>query len=347
MTDHERTAELDQDEPKLPALFQHKKRKEWGLAIMAWDRKVKRAFQFEDGEVRILAKGFYGLMEEVDKPADEARSVVRRLVGRLDAREARRILRQQGALPSMTFDDQLAVFRATYPKGFDDPAWLEKMRGEGVKRTLKRHRNAVIELAHELLAKDQLDRLLMENDYTEIYDRALKVMSATDLVSAAQLKPMKAMAPERHRTFALGLHSVLYEPMGHAEKMAAWFAVLTDVLRGTPSWQLATVLPSLIHTAEHITVRPSSIRDQARWLAPRVTCGNTPDGHVYSRLLSMTEGAKDRLIEAGFVPHDLVDVGDFIHFTLSSASKKKWEEAKRSLDTDGDKDTTKGDAEAA
>ncbi len=338
----------DDGSPKLPALFEHKKRKDWGLAILAWDRKVKRAYQFEDGELRIVAQGFYGLMLEVDRPADQARAVVRRLVSKLDAREARRILRQQGSLPSMTFDDQLAVFRATFPKGFNDPGWREKMRGEGIKRTLKRHRDPAIALAKELLAKEQLDRLLMENAETEIVERAIKVLGNTDLVSAAQVKPLKGMRPEKNRNFALGLHNVLYEPLSDAEKMAAWFAVLTDALGSAASWQLATVLPALVHPSEHVTVRPSSFRDQARWLAPRVTCGNTPDGHTYAHLLAMVQTAKDRVTEAGFVAQDLVDVADFIHYTLSPATKKKWEEAKQSVD-DGDDngDGKKSGAEAA
>ena len=34
------------------ALYQHIKRKDWGLAIMAWQRDDRRAYQFEDGKLR-------------------------------------------------------------------------------------------------------------------------------------------------------------------------------------------------------------------------------------------------------------------------------------------------------
>ncbi|HMR08491.1 MAG TPA: hypothetical protein PKA88_22075 [Polyangiaceae bacterium] len=328
---------LDADAPEtpfVPALFRHRKRKDWGRAILAWDRNVKRAYQFEDGELRIVAEGFFGLMEEIDVPADDARSVVRTLVGHLDASEARCIMRQQSGRATMSLDDQMGLFNAMYPGGFQDPQWLAKTRGEGAKRHLKRHRNRVIAEAKESLAKENMDRLLVEHKASEIIAAAESVMARTDLVSAAQLKPFSSIDPKHHTDLASGLRDLLYGSHGDAERVTAWVQLLTKTMGVAPAWQLATVLLGLVRSDEHLPIRPTSFRDQARYMAPRVTCSNSPDGATYARLLSMSHAVRDRLLEAGLKPADFVDVHDFIRVTLGSAAKAKWEEAKKSVESD-------------
>ncbi len=323
------------DMPVVPALFRHRKRNDWGRAILAWDRTVKRAYQFEDGELRIMAEGFFGMMEEIDVPADEARNVVRTLVGHLDAGEARRILRSQGGGASMSLQDQIGLFKAMFPAGFQDPQWLAKTRGEGAKRHLKRHRNRVITDAKEMLGKENLNRLLMEHKATEVVEAAESIMSRTDLVTAAQLKPFSSVAPKNHPELAKGISEFLYGSHGDAERVTAWVQLLNRVMGAPPAWQLATVLLGLVRAEEHVPVRPTSFRDQARYMAPRVTCSNSPDGATYARLLSMTHAVRDRLLEAELKPADFVDVHDFIRVTLGSTARAKWDEAKKSIEAEG------------
>jgi hypothetical protein len=316
----------------MPALFRPKKRKEWGLAIMAWDRKIKRAFLFEDGELRVIAKGFFGMIEEVDRPADEARALVRKLSAHLDAHSARALLGTDGA-PSMTFDDQLGVFRALYPEGFAGDNWKKTVRGTGKKRPLKRHRDAAIARAKELLAKDVLDKKLLGNEYSSVVEDLVAVLDGTDLVSKAQVQPLKEAPAERHAELARAAHDLLWGPEKDVTRMASWIGTLSSLAKNTtPSWQLVTTLPALVHPDKHIAVRPSRFREQAKYMAPRVTLANTPDANVYGRVLSMVGIIRDRLSEAGLEPSDLVDVHDFVSLTLSPKAQKQWDEAKASVD---------------
>ena len=60
----------------LPALFEHDTRPQWGLAVRVDRRDRYDRFQFEDGELRKIAKGFQHLLTEVDKPANESMRLV-------------------------------------------------------------------------------------------------------------------------------------------------------------------------------------------------------------------------------------------------------------------------------
>ena len=68
-TDPDTSAETP-SEAAAPKLYQHTKRPEWGLAILAWDRGSRRAFQFEDGKLRVFKQGYYEMVEEVSGAVD-------------------------------------------------------------------------------------------------------------------------------------------------------------------------------------------------------------------------------------------------------------------------------------
>jgi hypothetical protein len=46
------------ESPNEDALYRHKKREEWGVAVFLWERDGKRAFRFADGETRVFKQGF-------------------------------------------------------------------------------------------------------------------------------------------------------------------------------------------------------------------------------------------------------------------------------------------------
>ncbi|MCB9581206.1 MAG: hypothetical protein H6717_29525 [Polyangiaceae bacterium] len=324
------TQHPEPEEPRAPALFRHKKRKEWGLAILAWDRGVKRAFLFEDGELRVIARGFFGMIEEIDRPADEARALIRKLSAHLDAHAARALLGSDSA-SAMTFDDQIGVFRALYPGGFAGDEWQKGVRGKGQKRPLKRHRDAAIARAQELLAKDVMDKKLLAGDASSVVADIISVLDGTDLVSKAQIRPLTKVAPARHEELARATHDLLWGPDEEVPRMASFISTLESLMGTTPSWQLVTALPALVHPKQDVPVRPSRFRDQAKYMAPRVTLANTPDANVYSRVLGMATMIRDRLQDAGLEPQDLVDVHDFVCLTLSPKAQKQWDDAKSSL----------------
>src|SRR5690606_1096467 len=122
-------------------------RTEWGLAILAWERDGKRAYQFEDGKLRVFKAGYYELIHEVDRSMGEASAVVADLNRQLGRSENRREREKAGVEGKalLSFDEQVEIFCHMYPGGFQDEAWLRDVRGQEVPRRLKRHRDQAIE----------------------------------------------------------------------------------------------------------------------------------------------------------------------------------------------------------
>ena len=62
-----------------PTLYAHSKRPRWGFAILAWEGREQRRYQFQDGQLRTFKRGYYELLEEVEDPVERAVDIVRDL----------------------------------------------------------------------------------------------------------------------------------------------------------------------------------------------------------------------------------------------------------------------------
>lgn len=311
-----------------PALFRHKKRPEWGLAMIAWEHDTKRGYQFEDGELRIFGEDFYPLLEEVDRPADRAAATISTLERLMGVSQERKDGPSDDALIPQrpTFEDQLAIFRAEFEAGFDDEKWLEDVRGTGAKRRLKRHRDAALEEAQSILGAKELKALHKAENYEEITERALKVLDGTDLVTGAEVKLLKKMQPPRRRSFGKAVFELLHGDGAFDLRFERFVAELNTALpkKKQPSWQLATTLPALMYPETHICVRPTSFRDQARWMAPRLVFTRAPNAPTYARLLDMANAVKTELAASGDPAKDMSDVHDFIRLSLRPSAVKEY-----------------------
>ncbi|MGM0576428.1 MAG: hypothetical protein ACQEXJ_11925 [Myxococcota bacterium] len=312
-------------------LYRHRKRKDWGLAILAWEGRNRRRYQFEDGRLRTFAEGFYNLLEKVEDPPEESAEVLARLQRQLGVSRARRDMLQEAGLDRskvMTFDDQVTVFKLEYPEGFQDETWAREVRGEGEGRRLKRHRDAAIEQTRQDLSEEELERLMGEGEHEEIRDRVRDVLKRTDLTRpSADLKPLEGMSEEDLASFSEALRDVLYN---HDEDYAARFDRYVETLMPAdgdgPTWQLATAVQSLVHPDEHICVRPSSFRRQAKWFKPKSRYGSRPSGKLYTVYQEMAHDVTRALQRAGLVPRDLVDIYDFVRVTMRPKAKTRLQE---------------------
>lgn len=307
------------------AVFEHKKRREWGLGIIAWQDKQKRGYLFENGQLRILAEEFYPLMREVDRPQDEVQALFDALKPELDAarRDAGIQIRTVRHAPSvMPFEDQVAVFHAEYAEGFQDPLWIEAQRGTGAKKRLSRHRDAAIAQAGLELSAAKLQGYVAAQELRSISERAFAVVKQTDLVAAAELVGLNGDDAERQGSLATALVDLLHGESGFVARFDRFLAAFQRAFGRPPGWQLATVLPALVHPDEHICVRPASFREQAKWMAPRLALPKVPSGASYMRCLTMAKLVATKLGEQGDPPRDLMDVHDFMRVTTRPAAKQ-------------------------
>lgn len=294
-------------------LYRHTKRPGWGLAVVAWDQVDKRGYQFEDGKLRVFTHDFYRMLEEVDPPADQTRRVLEQLGRAMGRREA---VRSKGGV-LVPVAEQIAYFKEQYPDGFSGDAWTRKMRGDGAKTVLKRHRDPTLTRARERLAPKKLKRLINARQYDAVVDSLVDVLEQTNLVTSGKLGPLRSATQRRREAIALALPQLLYGEGPFASRF-------DELVRGIgePSWELATAPMALVYPEAHACIKPGVFNQQALWMAPHFAHSRRPTGETYQRYLKMALAVSRLLEEAGVPPRDLLDVHDFIDLTLRPATRK-------------------------
>lgn len=309
-------------------LYRHAKRKEWGLAILAWDRDGRRAFQFEDGHLRVFAANFQALMEAVFRPPEEAgetAEALNRLLSINDQSAARAKKASLKSTSPLSLQDQINVFADMYPSGFQDSEWKQKVRGAGQKRRTKKFRDAAVQQAQAELSADRIAKLLNGQQYAKVQLAVVDVLKRTDLVTATQLKPVASLAPAQHQAFAVAVRDLLHSEGRYEQRLGAFADKLQELSGTRPTWQLATAIAGLVHPREHICVSPNAFREQAKSVASHLELSAAPQAAAYTRLLAMARSLQDELKAAGLVPCDLLDVHDFIRETLAPSAKRRAE----------------------
>lgn len=307
---------MDQPLEESPTtLYAHKKRREWGRAFLIWERNEKRGYLFEDGQEKVLARGFYGLMEAVVVPPEEFEHLRKRLGVAAHGQRTR----ASGA-PSISFDEQLRVFRYEYPGGFQGATWQQKIRGKGAARRIKRHRDGAVADASKRLSQAEMTAWLSQQQYRPLWETAVDVLSETDLVPTNIMKKLTCKDAEQLRALAEALADLLHDRTSfdaHFDR----FAKAVRAAFKTPSWQLVTAFPALLMPDAHLCVRPTSLKDNIKQIAPGVSLERWPTSAQYGSLRGVADTLRDKLVAAGEPPVDLLDVYDFVRLTSRPAAK--------------------------
>ena len=309
------------------AVFQHEKRQEWGLAVLAWETSKKRGYVFENGQLRVLVQPFFAMMRQVDRPTEEVLALHETLQPELDAARAElgTVARPaaRGSTPPISFEDQMTRFHEAFKEGFHDPDWVEQQRGENARRRLTAHRDPAIADAQKLLAAKELEAQLDAKAYKAIYDGLMALLGRTDLVPAAEMKPLRGADPAHQKALAQMVADLVHGAGEYGTRLEQFSSAFHRTFGSPVGWQLATALPALLAPDEHIVVRPTVFRTLAKWMAPGASIPKTPSAVSYRRCLAMAQHLRSRLDEQGEKPRDLLDVYDFIRVTVRSNSKKK------------------------
>jgi len=327
-------SDLDDFDPSssTPRLFRHSKREGWGLAIVLRMLDDRVRMQFQDGRKRTFKLGYYHLIDAVDRPLDVTLSLVDALESMCDEmREKRRGRKREKPI---SLAEQVTYLYDLFPDGFQDTEYAEYHRGDGRKRPLKRHRDALVDKG-QTLAKRPLLAMLTAGEYSEVHAKAVKLTNVTGLVKAKERKVFAKLDEEHHQAFATSLHALLHGSSKLTVRFDAFVRTLEEAMGQTPSWALATVFLGAVHPQEHVVVREKVHAMQAAWMAPGLRLSSRPMGILYERLIDMTKATRGKLEEAGLEPRDMLDVTDFMWNTLRPKAKKRMLEMRveRGLDT--------------
>lgn len=310
---------LATDDTRLPSVFAHTTRKDWGIGVLAWETGGKRGYLFEDGEERTMANGFHDLMRKVEQPSPDQKAISVRLQRMLAARA-----RSQSVIPGAngpTFADQLASFHEIYPDGLKDEKWVKDVRGEGAEQRLLQHRSVLLQEAQAELSAAALDALMASQQYEELWDLVIAVFGRTDLVPSAQLKKPKSPNYERQRDLAAAVRELLYGKAPYVQRFDRYLAALGAYLGEPARWEIATALSAIVHPSEHVTIQPSVFRLQLKAAGSKEPAAARPTSGAYKRLLAVTRIIAKKLADQQDAPRDLLDVYDFIRVTMKPAPK--------------------------
>lgn len=306
-----------------PDLVHHIRRPQWGLAILADSSPTKRRYQFEDGRLRSFKEGFFHLFKTVDRPYDETMRITARLEAELDIAMARVTVAEDSKQTRsvVPFPAQVDHFKLTYPEGFNDPAYLSGVRGAGLERTLKRHRDPLLVLGAEQFTEDVLAAIKSSGAYGKIVDSVIAALECTDLARKPDIAPLRDLDEAGRDTFGAAFLAVLEAEQGEVAKR---FDELCRTFKApsAPTWATLTVALAAARPNVHTFIRLSVMREQARWMAPRLKVGSKPDGKTYERLRSMLAMTRRKLEQAELAPNDNFDSVDFMWLTLRPKERK-------------------------
>lgn len=309
-----KTPTQDTVDPDAP-LYRHSKRPEWGVAILAWERERSRAYQFEDGKLRKIRKGYYKLMEPAEnlERAEQIRRNLRRVVNAGDDSDVKVI---EAVCP---FSAQIELFTQLYPEGFEDPEWIEDhRRTDG--SALKRHRSPIAAEAQEALSESRCEEAMESGGQVELTDIIADLLARTDLVPISHAKALKGLDPEEKAQYAEAAVKLLHGEEPFEKRFKGYVDALKSIFDERPSWRAATVLAGLVYPQEHTVVRRSAFVRQAGSIAPTAKYSRRATVRSYKNFLRVATETRKRLKSAGHEPRDLLDVYDFIWDTLRTAA---------------------------
>ena len=292
------------EESEFPSLFAHQSRKDWGLSVLAGERDGKRSYLFEGGEERLMGGGAYDMMRKV-APLDRDQQAT---LARLTALVARRQGRSEPSKSAgFSLLEQLEVLHRDFPKGFQDAGWSNENRAGRV-------RGARLAEAQDLLSLKVLDAQLKAQQFDTVWASVTKVLKATEWLPSDQLKPVPA--GEGQRTLAGAARELLYGSASLEQRVDRFVAAYEAAFRKSPRWETATALLALVFPGEHVMVDLPTFRKQLKALGGKGTLVTRPSGTAYARCANAARVVASKLAESGEVPQDLLDVHDFIRFTL-------------------------------
>lgn len=302
--------------PQQP-LFRHAKRPEWGVAILVREDEDARSYQFEDGSVRKIRKGYYKLLEPVSDLGDRADSIGERL---------RQAASANGDTPEREFVEgvapfsaQVALFTQLYPEGFADPQWIEDHRRTD-RSPLKRHRSPISEEAATSLSSARFEEVRAAGGHEAFVEVIADILSRTDLVPISHAKGLRGLDPDEKRRYVESVASLLHGEGRDGARFRNYFRTLGELFGEKPNWRVATALPALVHPQIETAVRRSAFIRQAGAVAPTRRYSMRARSTAYQNFRGVALEVRDRLKTAGHEPRDLLDVYDFIWTTLRTSA---------------------------
>lgn len=293
-------------ESEFPALFAHSTRKDWGVGVLAGVRDGKRTYLFEGGEERIMGTGSHDMMRKLGSLSADQQETLARLTALVARRQG---TPDASKAAGVLLLEQFSKLRRTFAEGFGDPAWESEKRAARV-------RDSLVPKAKQQLSLQALDAHLKGQQFEALWGAVSDVLVATGWVPSNQVKPTPGAGLP---LLAGAVRELLYGSASLEQRVDRFVVAYETAFREAPRWETATALLALVFPNEYVLVDLAAFRKQLKVLGSKGTLPQRPTGAAYSRCLNSARIIAGKLTEQGEVPQDLLDLHDFIRFTLKTA----------------------------
>jgi len=301
-------------------LFRHSRVPEWGIGVWVVEEPGKRRLRFEDGQLRAFKRGFYEMLKPVDTERVDVHEVMERILGEhAEAQE----LQTPDTPPVMTFERQVEVFLHLYPEGFSDPSYRAAWRAPDSGKAKKSHLHAAMADAH-FLHKEPARARIEAGEAAALADQSIALLRRTSLLTPRTLAPVERLDETGKAHLGAALVELLHGKARFGKRFKVWLGVLREI-GVAPSWRLSTAWLGLVKPAKHMPIRRQVVQLQARSTSP-VKLPANPSLAGYRRARRVALATRDRLIEQGLEPDNLLDVYAFVWETLRPKGRKLAEE---------------------
>lgn len=308
-----------------PIIYSNPKQPEWGYGVVLEERGDKLELHFEKGGPRVF-RSASNILERVELPRAEAKALDVSLRGR--RAPSRSATPRAPAKPKVRlfadFEVQLAWFRERFPGGFTGEAYLAEERGGGEIKKKAAHKQPGIELVQETLSAERFASASPE----DLFEAIRQALSIAQIVHPHEGPLAFGLIPEETRPQVVeAFRNLLHGDAPYGERLDALTAGVPlfdkDDKPKAMTWPTATLLGALFRPEEHIAVKPTYFSSHAPLVELQLPRSQPVTGENYASYLEVAKATQERLIAAGEVPRDLMDVYAFIWRSHSEAAKKK------------------------
>jgi len=201
-----------------------------------------------------------------------------------------------------TLSEAVDGFIARYPKGFEDPTYLELERAP--KENL--HHQFV-----ESLSEDAFSHLLENDKFHEICEHILRLVKGTNLIFPNEKATLRKGFKDEdvQALFARSLFTLLYENDNEKARGETFFGCLKKL--GAAKWTIATFFPGVAFPRTKLILKPPITKLAAERSAFDLAYDANPNWKTAERLQRFAAYLMDSLTEKGVPPKDMFDVYAF------------------------------------
>lgn len=207
----------------------------------------------------------------------------------------------------------IQTFLGEFPNGFHDEKQIKQER---------EYKLAARDLCVELLGKDQFALLLANEDWSELFDRAKRLINKTNFIQPSFERPRLFEAlqdDQKGPQFFTALFGVLWGDEDFFERFQAFCDTLEelDLLK----WTYATYFVFLADNQYGMFVKPEMLKKSLEISRYPLSYDPTPTAALYKDILKFSQWLKDSITQ--LEPQDLIDVHSFM---WHMAPTGKWAE---------------------